>query len=355
MSFSEKCRKVLGGLEPDILDYIIGIIEEQSSNDISDLRETIIGFLMSSDFAADEDDANRKCTELFKELEIKDESDRSVSTSPQLLARKTKVDPPPVPPAQPQVQLTTPPLVFKAPLIPSCDEVVQTKRKGKDRTGTISNKASASERANFAAAEIEVELEAARVLAVRARFRDGAYKGAIEASTFTLPNPGGGPPLLEDASFTLVRGRRYGLIGRNGKGKSTMLRALAARRVGDVPPNVTVHYVSQDVQLTDELRDMTPVECVLHADLERRLLMEEADDLQLLAEAGTLDEIGQRRQCEVLESLHTIDAESAPRRATDLLENLGFSAELRSRPLHALSGQAPLQLYLALLSSCNIS
>lgn len=34
-----------------------------------------------------------------------------------------------------------------------------------------------------------------------------------EMSDFTLDNPGGGAPLLENASCTLVRGGRYGLIG----------------------------------------------------------------------------------------------------------------------------------------------
>ena len=66
--------------------------------------------------------------------------------------------------------------------------------------------------------ELDRELEEARVKAARARSVEGAFKGAIEASSFTLPNPGGGAPLLENASFTMVRGRRYSLIGRNGKG-----------------------------------------------------------------------------------------------------------------------------------------
>ena len=57
----------------------------------------------------------------------------------------------------------------------------------------------------------------------------------MEAKPFSLPNPGGGRDLLESASFTLVRGRIYGLIGRNGKGKSTLLRAIASRSVGDIP------------------------------------------------------------------------------------------------------------------------
>ena len=62
--------------------------------------------------------------------------------------------------------------------------------------------------------------------------------------------------------MTLVKGRRYALIGRNGKGKSTLLRAAAARRVGEIPINVSVHYVSQEVKLDEETLEMTPVEVV---------------------------------------------------------------------------------------------
>ena len=70
----------------------------------------------------------------------------------------------------------------------------------------------------------------------------------------------GGRDLLENATFTLTRGRIYGLIGRNGKGKSTLLRGIASRAVGDIPAELTVHYVSQEVQLSDESRGWTPVQ-----------------------------------------------------------------------------------------------
>ena len=97
-------------------------------------------------------------------------------------------------------------------------------------------------------AAFEAELQAAREASAKSRTELGAYKGALEAASFTLPNPGGGANLLEDAACTLVRGRCYGLIGRNGKGKSTMLRALAARRVGAVPPNVVVRACTMQIR-----------------------------------------------------------------------------------------------------------
>ena len=174
--------------------------------------------------------------------------------------------------------------------------------------------------------------------AARERSRLGAYKGALEASAFTLANPGGGAPLLEDAACTLVRGRCYGLIGRNGKGKSTMLRALAARRVGDVPSNVTVHYVSQEVHVSEETEEMLPGQCVVAADVERRLLLEESADLEARADRDELDAEGAGRLGEVLERLDMIGSDTAERRADELLANLGFSEELRGRPLRALSG-----------------
>src|SRR5690606_25759287 len=43
----------------------------------------------------------------------------------------------------------------------------------------------------------------------------------------------GGRPLLESANLQIERGERVGLVGRNGEGKSTLLRILA----GEVPPD----------------------------------------------------------------------------------------------------------------------
>lgn len=40
-----------------------------------------------------------------------------------------------------------------------------------------------------------------------------------------------GNRILTDASLTLTHGRRYGLVGRNGIGKSTLLRALSRREL----------------------------------------------------------------------------------------------------------------------------
>ena len=45
--------------------------------------------------------------------------------------------------------------------------------------------------------------------------------------------------------------------------------------MGDIPPELTVHYVSQEVNIEEERLEWTPVQFVVHADVERRLLMVE--------------------------------------------------------------------------------
>lgn len=188
-------------------------------------------------------------------------------------------------------------------------------------------------------AELSEQVDVAREQAVLLRAEKGLnFNDAIKVGPFDLPHPAGGRPLLEDATFALTPGRRYGLVGRNGKGKSTLLRNLAARRVGDLKETVAVHYVSQDVSFSAATMEQTPGEVVVEADVERKVLLEKTAALQERAEGGEVsaEDNALLRAC--LGQLEAIGAESAQSRATVLLTKLGFSEELRGRQLKALSG-----------------
>lgn len=56
----------------------------------------------------------------------------------------------------------------------------------------------------------------------------------------------GGQRILSDTSLTLANGRRYGLVGQNGIGKSTLLRALSRREVA-IPTHISILHVEQEV------------------------------------------------------------------------------------------------------------
>ena len=52
--------------------------------------------------------------------------------------------------------------------------------------------------------------------------------------------------ILTDSTLTLAYGRRYGLVGQNGIGKSTLLRALSRREVA-IPTHISILHVEQEV------------------------------------------------------------------------------------------------------------
>lgn len=93
----------------------------------------------------------------------------------------------------------------------------------------------------------------------------------VHLTGFNLPNRrGGGPDLLADANMTLAHGRRYGLMGRNGCGKTTLLTALASRDLngecgGGVPQNMAMLLVRQEIMGND----LSAVETVLRSDVKR--------------------------------------------------------------------------------------
>ncbi|CAI5506300.1 unnamed protein product [Closterium sp. Naga37s-1] len=76
---------------------------------------------------------------------------------------------------------------------------------------------------------------------------DGTEGGAkdIHLSNFTVTVAG--KDLISDASITLAFGRRYGLIGRNGTGKTTLLKHMAMHAIDGIPRSCQVLHVEQEV------------------------------------------------------------------------------------------------------------
>ena len=62
----------------------------------------------------------------------------------------------------------------------------------------------------------------------------------------------GGKRILSDTTLTLAYGRRYGLVGQNGIGKSTLLRALSRRELA-IPTHISILHVEQEVMLLQQV------------------------------------------------------------------------------------------------------
>ncbi|KAF9203243.1 hypothetical protein BGZ49_006636 [Haplosporangium sp. Z 27] len=88
----------------------------------------------------------------------------------------------------------------------------------------------------------------------------------------------GGQPLLKDTRLWFKSGTMYGLVGRNGTGKSTLLKAIGYGQLIGFPLNLRTLYIEQLPSETPE--NQTVVEIVLKADTERTLLLAESKLLQ---------------------------------------------------------------------------
>ena len=74
----------------------------------------------------------------------------------------------------------------------------------------------------------------------------------------------GSKVLLQNSNLIMAFGRRYGFVGRNGMGKTTLLRSISKRELY-IPSHVTVLHVEQEVRGDDTFA----VESVLEADVLR--------------------------------------------------------------------------------------
>jgi ATP-binding cassette subfamily F protein 3 len=139
-----------------------------------------------------------------------------------------------------------------------------------------------------------------------------------------------GRPLFQGASAQIAAGWKVGLIGRNGTGKSTLLRLIreeVTEPSGDdsirMNKGAKLGWVAQEVEANDD----TIMDVVLAADTERHQLMQDAET-----------ETDPDRLGDIHARLIDIDAWNADTRAAKVLNGLGFSDDDFYRATKEFSG-----------------
>ncbi|XP_063263986.1 ATP-binding cassette sub-family F member 3 isoform X2 [Prinia subflava] len=115
--------------------------------------------------------------------------------------------------------------------------------------------------------------------------------------------------LLTGADLNLAFGRRYGLVGRNGLGKTTLLKMIASQSLR-IPSHISILHVEQEVA-----GDETPaLQSVLECDTTRESLLREERDLTAKISAGRGEGTEGARLSEIYAKLEEIEADKAPAR-----------------------------------------
>eukprot|EP00301_Raphidiophrys_heterophryoidea_P006281 c1254_g1_i1.p1 GENE.c1254_g1_i1~~c1254_g1_i1.p1 ORF type:complete len:614 (+),score=158.66 c1254_g1_i1:1-1842(+) len=141
--------------------------------------------------------------------------------------------------------------------------------------------------------------------------------------------------LIVDTMLELTCGRRYGLIGRNGSGKSTFLKCLGRRDV-PIPDFVDIYLLDHEADPSDE----TALEVVMSTKDEVARLEREAD--RLMETDANSDQLSK-----IYERLDELDVDRAAPRAASILFGLGFTPEMQRKKTREFSGGWRMRIALA--------
>ncbi|KAL9239683.1 hypothetical protein vseg_013983 [Gypsophila vaccaria] len=192
------------------------------------------------------------------------------------------------------------------------------------------------------------------VIGTRASVLDGGDEADANVKDVTVENfsvSARGKELLKNATVKISHGKRYGLVGPNGMGKSTLLKLLAWRKI-PVPKNIDVLLVEQEIVGDDR----SALEAVVSANEELVKLREEVAALQNSSSAGDGTTEGENadddddtgeRLAELYEKLQLVGSDAAEAQASKILAGLGFTKDMQVRPTKSFSGGWRMRISLA--------
>ena len=149
--------------------------------------------------------------------------------------------------------------------------------------------------------------------------------------------------IFVEASATIQKGEKVGLVGPNGAGKTTLFRLITGEEQPDegqvsVDRGLTIGYFSQDV---GEMAGVSAVAAVMDGAGPVSAVAAELKDLEAaLADPARADEMEEivTRYGEVQGRFEELDGYALDGRAREVLAGLGFSEEMMEGDVGGLSG-----------------
>ncbi len=147
--------------------------------------------------------------------------------------------------------------------------------------------------------------------------------------------------ILQDTKLIIRYGERYGLIGKNGIGKTSLLNAIAERRIA-VPDKLDIIYVKQE----EPESQLTVIDALLTANKTVYEMNQRLIELEKFVTSESCDD-------EILEEYENLtkkigfDFEKSKAFAQKILHGLGFGAQDQERHINEFSGGWRMRISLA--------
>lgn len=146
-----------------------------------------------------------------------------------------------------------------------------------------------------------------------------------------------GKVLLQDSTLELNYGRRYGLLGENGCGKSTLMKSIAAREF-PIPPHIDIYLLNEPAEPTE----YSALEYVV------REAEKEVKRLEDLIEDTIVNNGPEDPSLDALyEKIDQMDADTFESRAAVILTGLGFNSVTIKKHTKDMSGGWRMRVALA--------
>lgn len=369
----DSVREIIGtGGDPDIVDYILSVLEDEHfefGDDAQDAFEALGPLLVSGECVGDDDEAHEVCRKLQKllggteigvdssskdnieESNLKSkgkETFRTLTGGPVLLDEFNKIS------LHPSDKFDGKALIQGVFREGDAEDYSVMSEKDAAKLKKQKEKAQKAEQAAYEAHRMEAEKCLAGSKVEILRNVGGPVVKDIHLDNLSISN--GGAELITNSDVTLAYGHKYGLVGRNGTGKTSLLRALAEREVDGIPKNYQILHVEQEIAGNEK----SVLQTILDCDTERSMLLKE--EQELMDSVGNLDadqhkeKNSSNESCsskqvqrlkEISKRLIEIDAEGAESRAASILSGLSFTPEMMQRTTNSLSGGWRMRVALA--------
>uniref|UniRef100_A0A3B4BBU4 ATP-binding cassette sub-family F member 3 n=1 Tax=Periophthalmus magnuspinnatus TaxID=409849 RepID=A0A3B4BBU4_9GOBI len=319
-------------IDSELFDYITGVLDSGGADfeDAEEVFEAVGGFLqeVSAD-AKNEDDIRDICLQMFNCLQLNNCHGRQQQVLLDAPVQLSQIN------AHASKSWFSPGLVLTvdAKKLEKAEAKLKAKHERrnekdsqKSSTPVVLEEASASQSSNKKEGRVDQS------------GKNRSYDIRIENFDVSF----GERVLLQGADLSLSFGRRYGLIGRNGLGKTTLLKMLSSRSLR-VPAHITILHVEQEVE-GDHTKAL---DSVLQSDTVREELLSEERALNTRINSGTADGTESVRLSEIYAKLEEIEADKAPARASVILAGLGFTPRMQQQTTKEFSGGWRMRLALA--------